>query len=143
MGWYGMAIVDVLDYFPATHPGHSSLLSYLQTFALAISQSQDSSGAWFLVMNEPYPSNTKNYLESSATAMFTYTLLKAIRLGYLPSTTYLPFAEKAYKYMTEKFAVVQSNGPSFSSPSLTPFLFCIRIQKIHNAELKEELRDLS
>ena len=100
-----MALVDVLDYLPATHPGRVKLLHYLKTLAVGVKKSQDKSGGWWLVMDEPYPGKKGNYIESSATAMFTYGLLKAIRLGYIDSAKYLSTARKAHALMTNKFAL--------------------------------------
>ena len=37
--------------------------------------------------------------------MFTYSMLKAIRLGYIDSATYLPAAKKAYALMIAKHAL--------------------------------------
>lgn len=111
VGWYAMALVDTLDYFPKSHPGYARLLNYLRTLAVGLKKAQDpASGGWWLVMNEPYPSRKGNYIESSGTAMFTYSLLKAMRLGYLDRETYLPVAQKAYSLMTNKFAV--PTGPN-------------------------------
>ena len=65
MGWYGVAMVDALDYFPAKHPGRDSIIAILNRFVKAIVKVQDAkSGVWYDVLdmhNKP-----KNYKESSA-----------------------------------------------------------------------------
>ncbi|MDB5252900.1 MAG: glucuronyl hydrolase [Flaviaesturariibacter sp.] len=94
MGWYGMALVDVLDHFPANHPGRDSIVRILNRFAFAVSAAQDKkSGLWFDVMN--VPAAPKNYLEASASSMFVYALAKGVRKGYLPAA-FFAVAKKGY-----------------------------------------------
>lgn len=108
VGWYFMALIDVLDYLPKTHSGYAKLLGYIQSLAVGVKASQGTNGGWWLVMDEPYPGMKGNYIESSGTAMFTAAFLKAIRLGYIDRATYLGTAQKAYSLMTTKF--VAENG---------------------------------
>jgi rhamnogalacturonyl hydrolase YesR len=108
VGWYFMALIDTLDYLPKSHAGYEKLVYYLKTLAIGVKKAQDTSGGWWLIMDEPYPGMKGNYIESSATAMFTYSFLKAIRLGYLDSSTYLVTAQRAYALMINKF--VANNG---------------------------------
>jgi unsaturated rhamnogalacturonyl hydrolase len=101
MGWYGMAMVDVLPYLPANHPKREELLSILNRFAIAITNSQDKkSGLWYEVLDKP--DGAGNYLEASASSMFVYALAKAVRLGYLPSK-YETTANKAYQGIKNQF----------------------------------------
>lgn len=101
MGWYGMGLVDVLEYFPKDHPKRKALLVILTRFAEAISKVQDEkSGLWWDVLN--FPDREGNYLESSASSMFVYTLAKGVRLGFLP-TTYLSIAQKGYEGILKNF----------------------------------------
>jgi unsaturated rhamnogalacturonyl hydrolase len=83
MGWYGMALVDVLDWMPVDHPQRGALVEALRRTAAAIAKAQDrDTGLWWQVMDQP--GKAGNYLESSASAMFVYTLAKGVRMGYLP-----------------------------------------------------------
>ena len=82
MGWYGMALVDALDYFPAGHPGRDTLLGILRRYAEAVAKAQDvSSGLWWDVLDRP--GQQGNYPEASASAMFVYTMARGVRKGYL------------------------------------------------------------
>ena len=83
MGWYGMALVDTLDYFPRYDPARTRLIRLLRDFARAVAHFQQADGVWLQVTDQP--AGHGNYEESSASAMFTYTLLKGARLGYLPA----------------------------------------------------------
>jgi rhamnogalacturonyl hydrolase YesR/polygalacturonase len=107
MGWYGMAMVDVLDYFPAKNKGCDSIIAILNRFAKAVKDAQDpKTGLWYDIVdkkNEP-----KNYTEASASSMFVYTLAKAARIGYIPSS-YLSVAKKGYNGIIKNF-VKEENG---------------------------------
>ena len=108
MGWYGMALVDALDYFPANHPGRKSLETILGNFAEAVQKVQDpATGLWWDVLDKPAAKG--NYLETSASCMFVYTLAKAVRLGYLPAA-YIGTAKKGYDGILKKFVVAGGNG---------------------------------
>lgn len=85
MGWYAMALVDVLDWFPADHPQRPALVNSLKGTAAAIVAHQDKkTGLWWQVMGEP--SRKGNFAEASASCMFVYAIAKGVRNGYLPQT---------------------------------------------------------
>lgn len=108
MGWYGMALVDALEYYPAAHPGRDSLLKILNRMAAAVKKYQDpSSGCWYQVLDKA--SAKGNYLEASATCMFVYTLAKGVRLGYLPAT-YNTVAAKGYEGIMKRFIRTAPEG---------------------------------
>lgn len=107
LGWYAMALVDVLDYFPTDHPGHARLLVYLETLAAALVRHQGLSGGYWLIMDPELTHKTGNYIESSGTAMFAYSLLKGVRQRYLSaaeSGKYVGAASRAYGLLREVFA---------------------------------------
>lgn len=108
MGWYMMALVDVLDIIPANYPRRNELVKILQRTAAGIVKYQDkNTGVWWQVTNKA--NQEKNYLESSATAMFVFSLAKAIRMNYLPAS-YKPAVEKAYNGMLSQFVKKDEAG---------------------------------
>jgi len=108
MGWYAMALVDTLEYFPAQRPQRTELIAILNRVAKAAAKYQDSkSGLWYQVMDKA--TEEGNYLEASGSCMFVYALAKGVRKGYLPAT-YLPVAQKGYKGLVEHFIKTDSNG---------------------------------
>ncbi|WP_431110581.1 glycoside hydrolase family 88/105 protein [Winogradskyella poriferorum] len=108
MGWYGMALVDVLDYLPENYEGRARLIKYLNQYAEAIVKYQDEkTGTWYQVLN--LPEREGNYLEATGTSMFTYTLAKGVNKGYLPKQ-YLDNASKAFKGILDTFITVEDNG---------------------------------
>lgn len=107
MGWFGCALVDVLDWFPADHPRRKELLEILNRTVAAIQKVQDPvSGLWYDVID--VPKGKGNYFEASSANMFVYTLAKGARLGYI-SQQCLPGAKKAWAAIQKKF-VREENG---------------------------------
>ena len=108
VGWYAMALVDVLDYFPKDHVKRASLIAILRRLAVAIEKYQDAkSGLWYEVLDKAGAPG--NYLEASASCMFVYALAKGVRHGYLPAS-YLKVALKGYQGITRQFIETEANG---------------------------------
>lgn len=108
MGWYGMALVDALDYFPRDHPKRRMLINILQRYARAVSDYQDpESGLWYQVLDKP--DRKGNYHEASASNMFVYTLAKGVNQGYLDDSC-LDVARKGYQGILDELIEVDSDG---------------------------------
>ena len=108
MGWYAMALVDTLDYFPQKHPQRAELIAIFNRLADAIAKYQEpSSGLWYQVMDKAGAKG--NYLESSAACMFVYALAKGSRLGYLPAK-YFRVAEDGYRGIAKEFLRTDAKG---------------------------------
>lgn len=107
LGWYAMALVDVLDYFPKAHPKQKELVAYLNELAVAASAFQDPSGLWYQVPN--LQGKEGNYLEASGSAMFAYAFAKGANKGYLPPK-FKAVAKKAFKGLTQKLIKVDDDG---------------------------------
>ena len=81
LGWYVMALVDVIDLMPAGE-GQDALVGLLNSCFSALPLYADAqTGMWFQVLDRPYEEG--NYLEATASAMFVYAMLKGARLGVL------------------------------------------------------------
>jgi unsaturated rhamnogalacturonyl hydrolase len=94
LGWYAMALVDVLDYFPTNHPARPQIIATLQKLSAGVLKWQDpQTGLWWQVMDQG--GRQGNYLEATASAMFVYALAKGVNHGYL-SRDYVPAIEKGY-----------------------------------------------
>lgn len=108
MGWYGMAMVDVLDYLPKNHPGRARLITYLRDYADAVIKVQDKdNGLWYQVLDKPLEKG--NYTEATASAMFVYTMIKSVNKGYLPKS-YKAYAQKGYDGIIKNLITVDPNG---------------------------------
>jgi unsaturated rhamnogalacturonyl hydrolase len=123
MGWYAMALVDVLDWFPKDHPQRAKLLDALNRTATAIVAFQDKeTGLWWQVMDEgpkrfdripggasDVPAKKGNYLEASASCMFVYSLAKGVRMGYLPQSD-AGSAERGWDGIQKQFVTTGADG---------------------------------
>jgi unsaturated rhamnogalacturonyl hydrolase len=110
IGWYAMGLVDVLDYFPQTHPKRDTLINILKRLSTAIVNYQNvNSGLWYQVVDKA--STAGNYPESSASCMFVYALAKGVRKGYLDKTK-LDAAMKGYDGILTTFVTTDAQSVS-------------------------------
>lgn len=94
MGWYVMAMVDVLENIPAEHPAHQEILGMLQRSANNLLKYQDKeTHLWYQVLDMQEAEG--NYQETTCSAIFCYAFAKAANLGYLPKS-YRKEAEKIF-----------------------------------------------
>ncbi len=107
-GWYAMALVDVLDYFPTNHPTRAEILATFQKTCAGIVKYQDAkSGLWWQIMDQG--SRPGNYQEATASAMFVYALAKVVNHGYL-SPDYAVAANRGFAGITKK--LIERDGPN-------------------------------
>ena len=108
IGWYVMALVDVLDFLPSQHPRCVTLIELLNSLARALTPFQDpASGLWYQIVD--LPERPGNYLESSVSSMLAYGFAKAVRKGYL-APEYLAIARRAYNGLLEHKLRVSADG---------------------------------
>ncbi|MFJ8494987.1 glycoside hydrolase family 105 protein [Streptomyces sp. NPDC094038] len=82
VGWYAMAIVNVLDAIPANQPRRPQLLGILQKLAAGLERYQDpATGRWFQVIDKGGRSD--DWTETSCSSMFTYALARGVQQHYL------------------------------------------------------------
>lgn len=117
LGWFMMALVDTLELLRGQGGGHEhqppSLTGMYQSLAQGVMRHADTpgSGGWFQVVD--MPRRQGNYVESSATAMFAYALLKGARLGYLgpaETTAAREAGRAAYYLLLREFVTVEDDG---------------------------------
>ncbi len=85
IGWFGMALIEVLELMPHHHKHRKQLIALVQQLSKAYQRYQDPvTGRWYQVVDKG--SDPRNWLETSSSSMFTYTLSKAIARGYIPHT---------------------------------------------------------
>lgn len=127
LGWYCVALVDVLDWIPEGNPNREKLLAVLTSEMSSVTQYQDyESGLWWQVMDKgpqltgtvvngqmqyhvDKPAMKGNFLEASASAMFVYSIAKGVRLGYLPQYYEQP-ARKGWQALQTKFVTANPDG---------------------------------
>jgi len=84
LGWYCMALMDVLDFVPPScREAADSLVAIARRLVAPLLKYQDSqTGLWYQVLDRG--GDAGNYTESSASSMFAYFLFKMLRLGLVP-----------------------------------------------------------
>lgn len=106
LGWYVMAMTECLDVMPDDYPRKAEVVALLQKVMKAVVQYQDKkSGVWYDVLDVESP---KNYLESTASCMFAYVLLKGSRMGWL-DTDFNKAGKRAYEGILKRFIRVNED----------------------------------
>lgn len=100
LGWYTMAMVDVLEWLPADYTGRDSILSVLNPVCENLMPLQQDDKTWQQVLDQT--GREGNYNETSCTAMFAYTFLKGAKLGFLPK-----------EYWARGYEIVQSLNQNY------------------------------
>jgi unsaturated rhamnogalacturonyl hydrolase len=111
LGWFAMALVDILGDLPATHPGHAQLLTLLTGLAAGIKTAQDpATGLWFQVVDKGTMAD--NWIETSGSGMFIYALKVAVTRGYIDAS-YLTVAQRGYDGLKTR-VTTDATGPIIS-----------------------------
>lgn len=108
MGWYAVALVDVLDWFPKDHPERRELISALnRTMTAAVHYQDKKTGLWWQVLDKG--GKAGNFHEASASCMFVYALAKGARLGYLAHSDEVA-AKRGWSGIQKAFVGVGPDG---------------------------------
>jgi unsaturated rhamnogalacturonyl hydrolase len=95
-GWAMLAQVDLLDRLPKDHPKRDTLLVLLQRHILGIAQYQGGDGLWHQLLDK-----VDSYLETSCSAMFTYSIARAVSKGYI-EPRYSSIAKRGWEGVMSK-----------------------------------------
>lgn len=94
MGWYTVAIADMLDYIPKDYMYRNEFIDILAKLLDALVKYQDEkTGMWYQVVDKGYLK--ENWIELSCSALFTYSISKAVRMRYIGGE-YEKYADAAY-----------------------------------------------
>jgi unsaturated rhamnogalacturonyl hydrolase len=96
-GWAIMAMVELLDVLPETHPGRPKVLQQLQAHAKGLASYQTPQGFWHQLLDK-----NDSYLETSATAIYAYCFARAINKGWIDAKAYAPAALLAWNAVVTK-----------------------------------------
>jgi len=106
IGWYCMALVDVLETMPVTPATaeqkmqRQQLITIVQNLAHDLVEFQDpATGLWFQIVDKPKLAG--NFVETSSSSMFTYFLDSAVKHGYIDAS-YKPAAQHGYQGVMSK-----------------------------------------
>ena len=94
MGWYAVAIFEILDYFPEDHPRrHEFISAGLDIIAALIRFQDEETGLWYQVVDKGDRSD--NWPETSCSALYIYAIARAIKQGFLHKS-YTRYVHKGY-----------------------------------------------
>ncbi|WP_026729963.1 glycoside hydrolase family 88/105 protein [Flavobacterium denitrificans] len=96
-GWAVMTMVELLEVLPKNHPGYNQVLAQLQKHIAGLVQYQDGTGFWHQLLDR-----NDSYLETSATAIYAYSIARAINRGYVDKMTYAPAVLLAWNAVATK-----------------------------------------
>jgi rhamnogalacturonyl hydrolase YesR len=96
-GWALMAMVELLDVLPDNHPGKEAVIKQLQAHIKGLAAYQSDKGLWHQLLDR-----NDSYLETSATAIYTFCIARAINKGWVDAITYGPMCLLAWNAITTK-----------------------------------------
>jgi unsaturated rhamnogalacturonyl hydrolase len=112
MGWYVMALVDVLERLPKAHPGYPTLQALLEKNVAGLARTQDpKTGLWFELVDQG--AMRDNWIETSSGGMFVYAIKKAVRLKLIAPSN-LAVADRAWKGLQATFERDAAGRPVFT-----------------------------
>jgi unsaturated rhamnogalacturonyl hydrolase len=96
-GWALMAMVELLDVLPENHPDYDSVLGLLQNHIRGLAARQSGEGFWHQLLDRE-----DSYLETSATAIYTYCIARAVNRGWVDEKAYGPVAQLGWNAVSTK-----------------------------------------
>ncbi|HZL11995.1 MAG TPA: glycoside hydrolase family 88 protein [Prolixibacteraceae bacterium] len=84
-GWAVMTMVELLEVLPENHEGRAKVLDLLRKHIRGLANYQSARGLWHQLIDR-----NDSYLETSATAIYTYSIARAINRGYVDAKVYAP-----------------------------------------------------
>lgn len=105
-GWAVMTLVELLEVLPKDHEGYTDVLRQLRAHIKGLVPYQDGTGFWHQLIDK-----NDTYLETSATAIYTYAIARAINRGYIDKLAYSPVVLLGWNAVATKVnAVGQVEG---------------------------------
>lgn len=101
-GWAVMSMVEVLEVLPKTHKGYNIVLEQLRAHIRGLASYQSRDGFWHQLIDR-----NDTYQETSATAIYSYAIARAVNRGYVDAAMYGPMANLAWNAVASK---VTQNG---------------------------------
>ncbi|MGD8779892.1 MAG: glycoside hydrolase family 88 protein [Ignavibacteria bacterium] len=96
-GWAVMAMVELLSVLPESHPGYKIVLEQFRTHVNGLITYQAGTGFWHQLLDR-----NDTYLETSATAIITYSITKAINMGLIDKSAYAPISVLGWNAVSTK-----------------------------------------
>ncbi|RPI76238.1 MAG: glycoside hydrolase family 88 protein, partial [Ignavibacteriales bacterium] len=111
IGWFMMALVDVLDYFPEDHPEREEIINILKNLSSSLLDYRDEeTKLWYQIVDAG--SREGNYIEASSSSMYTYAFAKGVNKGYLDKK-YLNIARESFDSIFKHLVTYNDEGNIF------------------------------
>lgn len=108
IGWYAMAMVDVLSFLPENYPKRNEIINIFSSLMQSLENFQDTkTGMWYQVTDKM--DEEGNYQESTGSIMFIYSWIKGAQNGYLDKS-YLEKGKIAYEQYIKRFVKKEEDG---------------------------------
>jgi rhamnogalacturonyl hydrolase YesR len=96
-GWALMAMVELLDVLPTNHPSRNKIIHQLQLHVKGLAAYQSGTGFWHQLLDR-----NDSYLETSATAIYVYSIAKAINNKWIDAKAYTTMCVLGWNAVTTK-----------------------------------------
>ena len=96
-GWAIMTMVELLEVLPQNHPKRAEILELLRGHVRGLAAYQSGSGFWHQLLDR-----SDSYLETSATAIYTFAFARAINRGWIDGLAYAPATLLAWHAVSTK-----------------------------------------
>lgn len=96
-GWALLAMSELLDVLPENHEGRNAVLQQFKAHVKGLAAYQSGSGFWHQLLDRE-----DSYLETSATAIYSYCIAHACNKGWIQPLTYAPMASLAWNAVATK-----------------------------------------
>src|SRR5512135_2362139 len=91
-----MAMAELLSVMPEDHPERARVLAIFQQAARGVAEVQSGNGLWRQLLDKP-----DSYLETSASAMFTFAIARGVNRGWL-NPVYAPVAQTGWQAVAKR-----------------------------------------
>ena len=96
-GWAAMAMVELLEVLPEDHPRRAEVLDQFRAHLRGLAACQADGGLWHQLLDRP-----DSYLETSASAMYVFSMARAINRGWVSPVAYGPAAQLGWNAVAAK-----------------------------------------
>jgi unsaturated rhamnogalacturonyl hydrolase len=108
MGWFMMALVDVLDYFPEDHPGRENIINIFKNLSENLIKYRDEeTKLWYQIVDQG--SREGNYIEASSSSMYIYAFAKGVNNGYIDKK-YFDIAIESFNAILKHLVTYDDEG---------------------------------
>ncbi|MBS4207841.1 glycoside hydrolase family 88 protein [Bacillus sp. FJAT-50079] len=99
LGWYGLAVIDMIDLLPEDHPQKADWITFIQDYVTNLVKYQDKeTGLWYQIIDKI--DREDNWLETSASSLFVYVIAKAVSKNYV-GKEFAKYAEHGFNGIIE------------------------------------------